>query len=182
MSRVPSRWVRFGHMLPFLLIAAGLGVAAVIAEYRLRGTILLLPAEAWLSEPLRAGRVAGPLGDYSLSFANTRYDWRLYRRARPGQDPALVAGVRRRWRLEVSELPGGAGKVPEGAVLVETASGGLHLQVDGSVEGLAHAGAKDLLLRFVEASPGQDARYDERLQADMREIAASVKPAAMKGP
>ncbi|MBI5594690.1 MAG: hypothetical protein HY928_01225 [Elusimicrobia bacterium] len=178
MTHKPTRLERFAKVFPFLVVGTALGVGALYAEYRFNGTILLRAAYLYTTAPIRGGLLHGPAGDYSISFANTRFDWRLVSRGVGEVGPALTVIGHPGWRLEVYEAAAGAASAPLGDELPD--SGGMRVGPDGSAQALVRAGGKELALRFIPAPARADAFSDPRIRADMRDIRASVKTAAVQ--
>lgn len=171
-----GRLDRFARLLPFLLAGGALGAGGLYAEYRLAGTVLLVPAFNWASRSLPGGAWASPAGEYSLSFKHTRLDWRLVSGARGLVGPAATLGVRTGWRLLVWEDSSGSGGEPWGEEL--PGGRGLRRAADGVVRGAFRGGAKDVTLEFTPPPGG--AAPDENTLADFVEIARSLKPSEMK--
>lgn len=167
---------RFARLFPFLLAGGALGAGGLYAEYRLAGTVLLVPAFNWTSRQIAGGILVSPAGEYSLSFKHTRLDWRLLGRGGGPAVPAVTAGTGTGWRLYVWEKAAGGGAAPWGEALPGTA--GLRRAADGVVRGAFRAGAKDVTLEFVPPMAG--ATPDEATLADMAEIVRSLKPAEIK--
>lgn len=167
---------RFARLLPYYLGAALLGGGALYAEYRLTGTVLLVPAFNWTSVSIPGATLASPAGEYSLSFRNTRLDWRLVSRGGGPVGPALTVGTASGWRLRVWETAAGSGPTPWGEPL--PAGNGLRRAADGVVRGAFRAGSKDVTLEF--CPPAGGAAPDDTTLADMLEISRSVKPSEMK--
>lgn len=174
MKAKQGRLDRVARLVPYYLAAGLAGALAVYAEYRARGTVLLVPAFHWTSRPIPGRVLVSPAGDYSLSFKHTRLDWRLVSRGGKPGHPALTAGTAAGWRLRVWESPAGAGAAPSGTDL----GGGLRLGSDAVVRGRFAAGAKDLTLEF--SPPPFVWAPDETTAADLAEIARSLKPAELK--
>lgn len=167
---------RFGRLVPYYFGAVLLGVAALYGEYRLTGNVLLVPAFNWSSVGIPGGTLASPKGEYSLSFKNTRLDWRLVSRGGGPVGPALTVGTASGWRLLVWETAPGSGPTPWGESL--PAGNGLRRADDGVVRGAFRAGSKDVTLEFLPPEPA--ARPDETTVADMVEIVRSLKPSQIK--
>lgn len=175
MRKRGGRLDRFARLLPFLLAGGALGAGGLYAEYRLAGTVLLVPAFNWTSRRIEGGVLASPRGEYSLSFKHTRLDWRLLGRGGGPTGPAATAGTAAGWRLYVWEKAAGAGGDPWGEEL--PGAGGLRRAADGVVRGAFRPGSKDVTLEFVPPSAG--AAPDEATLADMAEIVRSLKPSEM---
>lgn len=176
MKAKEGRLDRVARLLPYYAAGGLLGAGALYAEYRISGTVLLMPAFHWVSRPIPGGTLASPAGEYSLSFKHTRLDWRLVARGAGPGGPALTAGTASGWRLRVWEDAAGAGPRPEGEEL--PGGGALRRAADGVVRAGARAGAKDVTLEFTPP-PGGSAP-DEAALADMAELVRSLKPAAFK--
>lgn len=179
MTHKPTRLERFAKVFPFLVLGSLLGFGALYAEYKFNGTVLMMPAYLYATTPIRGGLLTSPAGDYSISFANTRFDWRLAKRG-PGEvGPALSAVGHPGWRLEVYESPAGASSPPLGELLPD--SGGMRLGPGGAAQAVVPVAGKELAFRFIPEPPRPDPFSDPRIRADMRDIVLSVKPAALKG-
>ena len=179
MTHKPTRLERFAKVFPFLVLGSMLGFGALYAEYRFKGTVLMRPAYLYTTAPIRGGLLHSPAGDYSISFANTRFDWRLVKRGEGEVGPVLAAVGHPGWRLEVYEEAAGASSQPLGEVLPD--SGGMHLGPDGAAQALVPLAGKDLAFRFIPVPPRPEAFSDPRIRADMRDIVLSARPASLKG-
>lgn len=176
-AKRPTRFDRFMAVFPFLVVGGAAGALALWAEARFHGTVLLVPTANWSSRRIPGGQLQAPDGSYSLSFTNTRLDWRLFPTPPGAGAPALVVGALPGWRLEVRDAAAGTMTPPEGEPL--TRSRLLRVQADGSVKTVVTAGAKDVSLHFIPSPPDPRAYLGETARADMDEVARSLKPAAV---
>lgn len=176
MKAKPGRLERVLRLVPYYGAGLLLGTAALYAESRLLGTVLLVPTFNWTSRSLPGATLPSPAGEYSFSFKHTRLDWRLVARGGSGVGPALTVGTKEGWRLRVWESAAGTGPEPWGAELPGGA--GLRLAADGTVRKAVRVGSKDVTLEF--SPPPGVAAPDETALADMAEVARSLKPSEMK--
>ena len=169
-----GRLDRIARLLPYYGLGALLSAGGLYAEYRLLGTVLLVPAFHWTSRSIPGAVLSSPTGEYSVSFKHTRLDWRLVSRGSGRVGPALTAGTRSGWRMHVWETAPGAGSEPWGDELAP----GLRRAADGVVRGAFRAGSKDVTLEFVP--PAGEGTPDAATLADMVELSRSLKASEIK--
>lgn len=167
---------RIARLLPFYLAGALLGAGGLYVEYRLLGTVLLMPAFNWTSRSIPGAALASAAGEYSMSFKYTRLDWRLVSRGTGVVGPSFTAGTRSGWRLHVWETAPGTGAELWGTPL--PGAFGLRRAEDGVVRGAFRVGSKDVTLEFVPPLGVFDP--DENVLADILSISRSLKPSEIK--
>ena len=174
MKAKEGRLDRAARLLPYYGLGALLGAGGLYAEFRLLGTVLLVPAFHWTSRSIPGAVLTSSTGEYSVSFKHTRLDWRFVSRGAGVVGPALTAGTRSGWRLHVWEIAPGAGGEPWGTEVAP----GLRRAADGVVRGAFRAGSKDITLEFVP--PAGDSSLDAVTLSDMLELSRSVKPSEIR--